>query len=94
MLDLFITSRVRRKVVILFSKYPDYKSHVRGIAKLIREDAGNIQRELSKLEDAGFLNSKKVKNTKVYSVNKAFALYKELQALVLKSRAQDKKETG
>lgn len=92
MLDTFITSRVRRKIIILFSKYPDYRSHVRGLAKLIREDAGNIQRELKKLEKIGFLTSKKVSNTKEYRVNKNFPFYKELQSMVLKSQSVQKNQ--
>ena len=43
MLDVFITSRVRRKIVVIYAKYPDFKTHVRGLAKLIKEDAGNFQ---------------------------------------------------
>ena len=50
MLDVFITSRVRRKIIVVYAKYPDFKTHVRGLAKLIKEDAGNIQRELKRLE--------------------------------------------
>jgi len=50
MLDVFITSRVRRKIIVIYAKYPDFKTHVRGLAKLIKEDAGNIQRELKRLE--------------------------------------------
>ena len=46
MLDVFITSRVRRKIVVVYAKYPDFRTHVRGLAKLIKEDPGNIQREL------------------------------------------------
>ena len=46
MLDVFITSRVRRKIVVVYAKYPDFHTHVRGLAKLIKEDPGNIQREL------------------------------------------------
>lgn len=86
MLDIFITSRVRRKIVILYSKYPDFKSHVRGIAKLLKEDAGNVQRELVKLAQTGFLNVQDKKNTKIYSVNTHFLFYKELQSMVLKSQ--------
>lgn len=86
MLEVFITSRVRRKIIILYAKYPDFQTHVRGLAKLIREDAGNIQRELTKLAQIGFLESKKKKNTKVYSVNRRFPLFKELQSMVLKSQ--------
>lgn len=86
MLDTFITSRVRRKIVVVYAKYPDFKTHVRGLAKLIKEDAGNIQRELKRLEKVGFLHSEKQANTKVYFTNKQFPILKELQGIVLKSQ--------
>lgn len=86
MLDLFITSRVRRKIVILYAKYPDFQTHVRGLAKLIKEDAGNIQRELTRLEKAGFLRAQKSKNTKVYGANRTFPVFRELQSMVIKSQ--------
>jgi predicted transcriptional regulator len=91
MLDVFITSRVRRKIVVIYAKYPDFKTHVRGLAKLIKEDAGNIQRELKKLEKVGFLVSEKQGNTKVYSSNKQFPIFKELQGIVLKSQKTNQK---
>ncbi len=86
MLDVFITSKTRRKIIILFSKYPDYQTHIRGMSKLIKEDPGNIQRELRKLEQVGFLKSRKRANTKIYSANQDFPLFKELQNMVLKSQ--------
>ncbi len=86
MLDVFITSKTRRKIIILFSKYPDFQTHIRGMSKLIKEDAGNIQRELQKLETVGFLKSRKRANTKIYSANQEFPLFKELQNMVLKSQ--------
>ena len=27
MLDVFVTSRVRRKILVVFAKYPDFKTH-------------------------------------------------------------------
>lgn len=57
-LDVFITSRVRRKIVVVYAKYPDFRTHVRGL-KLIKEDLGNIQRELRRLEKVGFLMAEK-----------------------------------
>ena len=84
MLDVFITSRVRRKIIVVYAKFPDFKTHVRGLAKLIKEDAGNIQRELKRLEKVGFLTSEKQGNTKIYSTNKSFPIFKELQGIVLK----------
>ncbi|PID32658.1 ArsR family transcriptional regulator [Candidatus Saccharibacteria bacterium] len=86
MLDVFITSRVRRKIVVVYAKYPDFHTHVRGLAKLIKEDPGNIQRELKRLEKIGFLNSEKKRNTKIYSTNKQFPIFKELQSIVIKSQ--------
>lgn len=91
MLDTFITSRVRRKIIIVYAKYPDFKTHVRGLAKLIREDPGNIQRELKKLEKIGFLISEKRGNSKIYYTNKQFILFKELQSIVLKSQRSQSK---
>src|SRR4249920_710886 len=86
MLDTFITSRVRRKIIVIYAKYPDFKTHVRGLAKLIKEDAGNIQRELKRLEKIGFLISERQSNTKIYYTNKQFPIFKELQSIVLKSQ--------
>lgn len=86
MLDVFITSRVRRKIITVFAKYPDFKTHVRGLSKLIKEDAGNIQRELTKLERGGFLITSKKGNTTVYQTNKQFPILKELQSIVIKSQ--------
>jgi DNA-binding MarR family transcriptional regulator len=93
MLDVFITSRVRRKIIVIYAKYPDFKTHVRGLAKLIKEDAGNIQRELKRLEKVGFLISEKQGNTKIYYTNKSFPIFKELQSIVLKSQRTTQKKT-
>ena len=94
MLDVFITSRVRRKIIVVYAKYPDFKTHVRGLAKLIREDAGNIQRELKRLEKIGFLISEKQGNTKIYHTNKHFVIFKELQSIVLKSQRLNQKKSS
>jgi predicted transcriptional regulator len=87
-LDILITSRVKRKVVVFFVTYPAIKMHTRGLAKLVKEDPGNIQRELAKLEKAGFIAKEKKKNTFVYYANTDFLFFKELQAIVMKVRAQ------
>ena len=86
MLDVFITSRVRRKIVVVYAKYPDFRTHVRGLAMLIKEDPGNIQRELKKPEQAGFLKSEKQGNARTYSANKQFPIFKELQSIVIKTQ--------
>lgn len=86
MLDLFITSKTRRKIIVVFTRYPDFKMHVRGLAKLIKEDPGNVQRELRRLEKAGFVKASKESNTVVYQANQQFLIYRELQSIVLKTQ--------
>ena len=88
-LDIFITSRVKRKIVVFFVTYPVIKMHSRGLAKLLKEDPGNIQRELAKLETAGFLNREKKKNTYTYFANTNFLFFSELQSIVVKVREQN-----
>jgi len=88
MLDLFITSKTRRKIITLYTKYPDFRVHVRGLAKMIKEDPGNVQRELVRLQKVGFVKSAKEGNNKVYFANQQFKLYRELQGIVLKSQVR------
>lgn len=94
MLDVFITSRVRRKVLTVFAKYPDFKTHVRGLSKLIKEDPGNIQRELKRLEAGEFLVTTKKGHTTIYQTNKQFPLLRELQSMVIKSEQIRKNKHG
>jgi hypothetical protein len=86
MLDVFITSRVRRKIIVIYAKYPDFKTLVGVLENIINDDAVNMQREVKRLEKAGFLISEKQGNTKIYHTNKQFAIFKELQSIVLKSQ--------
>ena len=37
-LDIFITSRVKRKLVVFFVTYPAIKMHTRGLAKLLERE--------------------------------------------------------
>ncbi len=75
---------------MVFAKYPDFKTHVRGLAKLIKEDPGNIQRELTRLVDGKFLIMTKKGNTRIYQTNKQFPILKELQSIVIKSQKGSK----
>lgn len=93
MLEVFITSKTRRKIITVFTKYPDYKAHVRGLAQMIKEDPGNVQRELKKLEEVGLVKVHRHSNTNVYTANQKFAIYRELQSIVLKSQAHKRRVT-
>lgn len=93
-LDVFVTSRVRRKIITVFAKYPDFKTHARGLAKLIKEDPGNIQRELRRLEKGGFLTVSKRGNTHIYQTNKQFPVLRELQSIVIKDQSLANQRSG
>lgn len=86
MLDIFVTSRVRRKIIVVFAKYPDFRTHVRALAKLIKEDPGNVQRELNRMTEGKFLIMTRRGKTKIYQTNKQFPILKELQSIVIKSQ--------
>ncbi|MBR3132128.1 ArsR family transcriptional regulator [Candidatus Saccharibacteria bacterium] len=90
MLEIFVTSRVRRKILVVFAKYPDFKTNVRGLAKLIKEDPGNIQRELERMAAGNFLIVTKKGKTKIYQTNKQFPILKELQSIVIKTQRGNK----
>ena len=93
MLDLFISSRVRRKIIVVFAIYPDFKTHARGLAKLLKEDPGNIQRELTRMTEGKFLVMTRKGNTRIYQTNKQYPILKELQSIVIKSQRGNKKKT-
>ena len=77
MLDLFVTSRVRRKIIVV-------------LAKLIKEDPGNIQKELNRMTEGKFLIATKRGKTKIYQTNKQYPILKELQSIVIKSQRGNK----
>ena len=40
MLDVFITSRVRRKIIVIYAKYPDFKTYSAGAGVGVRYNLG------------------------------------------------------
>lgn len=81
----FITSNVRAKLVKIFCKYPSSPVHLRALARAINEDPGNVSRELKGLEEIGFVTAKMRGNKKEFLANTDFVIYKELQAIALKT---------
>ena len=86
MLDMLVTSRVKRKLLVIFAKYPDLKTNVKALADLTNEDPGNIQKELQKLVKCNFLVTTKEGKIRKYHTNKQFPILKELQSIVIKSQ--------
>ena len=65
--------------------HPDESFYVRELSGLIRQDPGNLSRELRKLEEEGIYSSTTRGNVKFYSLNKAYPVFNELKKIVLNS---------
>ncbi len=82
MLEYFITSKTKRKLLKLFVLHPEKRFYVREIEKLVQEPITAVRRELGYLEKAGFVRSCKEGNLKYFEVNRGFPFYLELKKIV------------
>lgn len=83
---LFLTkSRLRRQLLVYSFTHPDESFYVRELAVLLKEDPGNLSRELKKLEAEGIFQSSPKGNLKFYSLNKSYPLFQELKNMVFKT---------
>ncbi len=64
---------------------PDKEYYVRELANLIDEDAGNLSRELRRLEKEGLYKSNIRGALKLYSLNKRYSLYNEIKKIIFKT---------
>lgn len=82
MLEHFITSKTKRKLLKLFVLHPEKSFYLREIEKLIHEPVAAVRRELGYLEEAGFLKSRNEGNLKYFQVNRDFPIYPELKKII------------
>ncbi|MGA2666891.1 MAG: nucleotidyltransferase domain-containing protein [Patescibacteria group bacterium] len=61
------------------------KLYLREIASILREDAGNLSKELSHLEEEGIFIAEMRGNQKYFSLNLNYPLYKELKSIIFKT---------
>ena len=78
-------SRLRKKILSYFFTNPSAKLYLRETASILGEDAGNLSKELTKLEQAGVFISALRGNQKYFSLNKKYPLYKELRSIIFKT---------
>ncbi len=78
-------SRLRRKLLAYFFTNPEMRVYVREAAAILREDAGNVSKELGRLEKEGILVSAMRGNQKHLSLNKQYPLYRELNSIIFKT---------
>lgn len=89
MSDLLVKTRLRRKILGYTLTHPDKKYYVRELAGLIREDPGNLSRELKRLQQGGLYNSYVMGTLKIYSVNREHPAFEELRRLIRKTEGPE-----
>jgi uncharacterized protein len=82
---LLLTSKLRRKVLTYSFTHPDETYYVRELACLVNEDAGNLSRELKRLEADGLFTSVTKGRLKFFSLNRKYPLFKELKEIIFKT---------
>jgi len=89
-LDLWITSKVRQRLLTLFVTHPDNEFYIRELERRIQADFQSVRQELLRLEAAGVLSSRRVANLKYYGLNKSYYLYPELCSMIAKTEARER----
>lgn len=84
-MTLFFTTRLRRKLLAFTFSHANENFYVRELAALIQEDAGNLSRELRKLEAEGLFKSHVRGNAKFYVLNPQYPLFEEFKKVVFKT---------
>ena len=86
MLEAIITSNAAREIFgLLFSK-PEGRFYLRQIGRLTGLPVNGVNRELAKLEKAGFVLTKKEGSVKYFWLNKKNPIYDELKSIIYKTQ--------
>lgn len=87
MLSTLITSKTRRRLIILFLTHPEQKYYQTQLIRDFEFPSSLVQSELKKLTEAGILTSEKEANIRYFQVNKSFPIYNELKSIIYKTVA-------
>lgn len=78
-------SRLRNKILLHFFTNTDDEMYLREMALTLKEDPGNLSKELSKLEKEGIFISRFKGKQKYFFLNKAYPLFNELKSIIFKT---------
>ncbi len=84
-LKRLFSSKLRVSVLSHFFMNPGESIHVRSLATLLGESAGNLARELNNLEEAGLVQSRAVGNQKHFSLREDSPIHEDMRNLFLKT---------
>lgn len=83
--SLLFPAAYRRQVLALLLLHPERKLHVREISRLTGTTPGTMNKELSRLHEAGLLDREQVGNQLRYSANRSHQIYPELAGILRKT---------
>ncbi|VVC03949.1 Uncharacterised protein [Candidatus Burarchaeum australiense] len=85
MLEELVTSKVKRKLLVLFLTNPDRKFYVREMARKTGEQTNAVRRELDKLERLGLVAKERTANLLYYRTDRRCPIYEELKHIIMKT---------
>jgi len=85
MLNLITKSKIRKRIILLFVYNPRDSFYINQIARLVKTSAGNVQRELKKLEVGSLLIKEKKGNSLYFKINTASPLFEDFKNIVDKT---------
>lgn len=83
-LDFLFTSTQQRLLRILFGQ-PDCSFYANELISLAGTGTGAVQRELTRMEKAGLVSTRRIGNQKHYQANPTCPIFAELRAIVRKT---------
>ncbi len=89
MIDSFITSKTRVKLMLKFFTNPDTRAYLRELAEEFGESTNAVRVELNRMSEAGLLESENEGRTKLYQANTKHPLFPELRSIALKTLRLD-----
>jgi len=78
-------SRLRNKILLHFFTNTDDEMYLREMALRLKEDPGNLSKELPRLEKEGIFISQFRGKQKYFFLNKAYPLFNELKSIIFKT---------
>lgn len=78
-------SRLRKKLLGYFFANQEANLYLREISLILKEDAGNLSKELARLEKDGIFISKLRGRQKFFSLDKEYPLFSELKSVISKT---------
>ena len=85
MLNIITKSKIRQRLILLFSYNPGKEYYINEAARLAKTSAGTAQRELKKLAAFGFLKKEKRANLAFFKADKDNPLFYDIKNIVDKT---------